>query len=152
MKVIFLDVDGVLNHSECQEWENGHWNVIDNKCVGRIKDICRRTGAKIVVSSTWRLSQEGMSTLLQKFGELIIGVTGYLQHSNGKLKEAPRHEEIQEWILRHSTIVPFDFVVIDDDTDAEIKGLDRYIQTGFESGGLTQEKAEKVVKILGEIK
>ena len=62
MKIIFLDVDGVLNTSETFrrrriEYEKTKkWNVeIDLDRVARLKYIINMTGAKVVLSSSWRL-------------------------------------------------------------------------------------------------
>jgi len=54
MKVIFLDIDGVLNlYCESRD-EYGccfHSHLVDN-----LKRLIDETGAKIVISSTWRFS------------------------------------------------------------------------------------------------
>ena len=57
MKLIFLDIDGVLN-STAQFVVLGQRGAnaegIDPIALGLIKFICEKTGAKIVISSTWR--------------------------------------------------------------------------------------------------
>ena len=69
MKIIFLDIDGVLNcenayrNGECQYqewiWEDGRKDHYQRFCV-RSKELLNKlideTGAKIVISSTWRHS------------------------------------------------------------------------------------------------
>jgi hypothetical protein len=40
-RILFLDVDGVLNHAACPEWTQGSSWVLDMACVERIKLICR---------------------------------------------------------------------------------------------------------------
>ena len=61
MKVIFLDIDGVLNTSEIfiEQSKNykqkGIYNVeIDEFRVEYLKQIIEKTNAKIVLSSSWR--------------------------------------------------------------------------------------------------
>lgn len=139
MKVIFLDVDGVLNHSACPEWEKGDHRVLDAACVQRVKDVCARTGAKLIISSTWRLSAHGMEPLLAVFDGLIIGVTP-------ARNLGARHKEIEEWLLQHISI-PIRFCIVDDDADAEIALLP-FIRTGFETGGLTSALAQQLEQIL----
>lgn len=70
-KILFLDFDGVLNHTEwlvraAERIEIGEDSppesltsapMIDPACVLRLDQVCRRTGCYIVVSSTWRLSR-----------------------------------------------------------------------------------------------
>ena len=54
MKVIFLDIDGVLNVISQGHDEYGslfHKHFEDN-----LRYIIEQTGAKIVISSTWRMS------------------------------------------------------------------------------------------------
>ena len=47
MKVIFLDIDGVLNY-------NGSSFLSEDKII-LLRNILRRTGAKLVLSSSWRI-------------------------------------------------------------------------------------------------
>ena len=55
MKVIFLDIDGVLNSGAYDRRRN--WNEltdIDESRLPLVKQIVDQTGAVIVLSSTWR--------------------------------------------------------------------------------------------------
>jgi histidinol phosphatase-like enzyme len=73
IKVIFLDLDGVLN-VYCEDRDEFgctfHSNFVDN-----LKRIIEKTGAKIVISSSWR--KDGLKFMLDlwKFrnlpGEII---------------------------------------------------------------------------------
>jgi histidinol phosphatase-like enzyme len=59
MKVIFLDIDGVLN---CDHTANPRKfpYVVDKKLLARFKKLLSRTGAKVVLSSSWRLDPVGL--------------------------------------------------------------------------------------------
>jgi HAD domain in Swiss Army Knife RNA repair proteins len=59
MKVIFLDIDGVLN---CEKTPNPRKfpYVVDRKLLTRLKTLLERTGAKVVLSSSWRLDPIGL--------------------------------------------------------------------------------------------
>jgi hypothetical protein len=59
MKVIFLDIDGVLN---CKKTPNPRKfpYVVDRKLLRRLKRLLDRTGAKAVLSSTWRYDPAGL--------------------------------------------------------------------------------------------
>ena len=65
MKVIFLDIDGVLNYTKWYTDERNPGNLhgqegdLDPLCVDRIIRICEETGAKVVISSDWRISWYG---------------------------------------------------------------------------------------------
>ena len=50
-KIIFLDVDGVLN---CRDYINDATNDIDPSKVQMIADLCNKTNAKVVITSSWR--------------------------------------------------------------------------------------------------
>jgi hypothetical protein len=67
MKIIFLDIDGVLNcetgykSGECNyvkwKWDDGtddHHQSFYSKSKGLLNKLIEETGAKIVISSTWR--------------------------------------------------------------------------------------------------
>ncbi|MFR1854625.1 MAG: HAD domain-containing protein, partial [Beduini sp.] len=53
MKIIILDIDGVLNCEYCKIKIDGVHFVMDEKII-LLKQLVDRTGAKIVLSSTWR--------------------------------------------------------------------------------------------------
>lgn len=56
MKVIFLDVDGVLNNQhflmQHQAQASSLYDALDPACLEQLKRIVEATGAHIVVSST----------------------------------------------------------------------------------------------------
>ena len=72
MKVIFLDIDGVL----CIHAPDGNWgaegdDVLSADCCRRLKEILDATGCKLVLSSSWRLFRENVRSLfaqLRPFG------------------------------------------------------------------------------------
>lgn len=72
--VIFLDIDGVLNYSKWYTSErnpgnlNGEEGDLDPECINRIIKICNETGAKVVISSDWRISWYGTQVRLARMG------------------------------------------------------------------------------------
>lgn len=66
MKVIFLDIDGVLNYMGSQ--------LIDANCLANLKFIVKETGAKIVLISTWKqfLDDNILATLANKDRENFL--------------------------------------------------------------------------------
>ena len=46
MKIIFLDIDGVLNYNGSQ--------IIDEVCLSNLRYIVKETDARIVIISTWK--------------------------------------------------------------------------------------------------
>ena len=111
MKIIFLDIDGVLNcesayrNGECQYqewiWEDGRKDHYQRFCL-RSKELLNRlideTGAKIVISSTWRHSGiEFMKKVwnMEEMSGEIIGITPSLRT---KGLHIPRGMEIQYYL------------------------------------------------------
>ena len=54
MKIIFLDCDGELTYSD---YENEETANIDIEKVKLLEEICDKTDAKVVISSSWRGSE-----------------------------------------------------------------------------------------------
>lgn len=156
MKIIFLDVDGVLNHSHSIGWRRSDggldWKVLDPECIFEINRIIRETGAKIVLSSTWRLNEEGLNLIKESIIDgAIIGRTPTLQRFS---QHVDRKEEILKWM---SDTWPLsigstgekieNMAIIDDDIDADL-GDGSFFKTEFESGGLTKEIADNIIQHL----
>lgn len=153
MRVIFLDIDGVLNFNGCRDKIGGIYFVNDNK-IKLLKEIIDRTDAKIVLSSTWRFGwfdrDYGMNTVhaedftklqekLKEFGIEFLSRTPRTQ-------EGHRGNEIKQWLDKWNGEVVDKFIIIDDDSDMK-PYMNRLVQTSFEHG-LTQKDVERAVKML----
>lgn len=158
MKVIFLDIDGVLN---CQSSEArcGAYIGIDSDKVKRLRKIVDATDAAIILSSSWRLGynkdfhslENHIKYLSNKLGKQHLRVVG----STPSLKNNRGHE-IQEWLKKNDDIVT-EWVVLDDeyfnDFD-ECNITPHLVTTCFydDNGGLQDEHVEQAIKILnGEL-
>ncbi len=130
MKVIFLDIDGVLNHEafykerfekRYEEGAIGHpYSEIDPKSVANLNNLIKDTDAKIVISSTWRHSGLDYCKDVLEFhgfkGE-IIGITPTCRY-----EMCLRGNEIHQWIDDNRKLVgPYyeftEYVILDDDSD-----------------------------------
>ena len=72
MKILFLDIDGVLNAREYDRKRN--WNEqtdIDETRLPLVKEIIDKTGAKIVLISTWRSHLNRDESLCDEDGNYI---------------------------------------------------------------------------------
>ncbi len=109
MKVIFLDIDGVLN---CKKTPNPRDfpYIVEAKLLCRLTKLLEKCNARVVLSSTWRYDPIGVIAA-KHWGIPFIDVTPDLPHR-------PRRVEILAWLKRHREVKRF--VVIDDDDD----GLD----------------------------
>ena len=155
MKVIFLDVDGVLNSQDLFERCGEELVPIDEENIRSLKEIVDATGAKIVLSSSWRYGwtehrdevQDWCQLLvdtLERYQMKIIDKTEYF--SSGR-----REDEIKDWLGKCPERVE-SFVILDDgDYDWYRHGYDKHlVKTDFCTGGLRQEHVQKAVSILNK--
>lgn len=132
MKVVFLDVDGVLNNPESgfggffpggaeQYCENQlKWDI---KCVNRLRKLVNVSGAQIVLSSFWRHEfsyQYEFPKFFYVYGWVdapMVGATKDLTTaSTGPysrfVSAAPRADEVCLYLEEHPEVT--DFVILDD--------------------------------------
>lgn len=154
MKVIFLDIDGVLNsrHTPLKKCFKGFEEDerTDPRCVQLLNTVVERTQAKIVISSAWRIqhSAEELQAYFKHCGFTgeIIGVTPVLLNVDLDPEdpdEWERGDEIQEWLDNNEVE---NFIILDDDSDMGYLKL-HLVKTSFEVG-LTAEDAAVVIKEL----
>ena len=109
MKVIFLDVDGVLNSSQ----DGFNIKLETRKHLVLLKQLVDETGAEIVLSSSWRIYDKTRVFIKKKLEEYeiaLIGVTPDTGESKGK--------EIKKWLDETPYSIE-SFVILDDDSDME---------------------------------
>jgi len=106
MKIIFLDIDGVLN---CKETPNprGFPYIVDTGLLAHLQELLSRTGAKVVLSSTWRTDPVGILAA-KHYGIPFIDLCPDMPH-------ASRCEEMLAWLSAHQDVTRY--VVIDDESD-----------------------------------
>lgn len=151
MKVIFLDFDGVITIPP-------KWSFNDNN-IKWIKKIVDETGAKLVVSSSYRsgtppnvqdtikktfIRAKSPNKMIQWLIDNIYDVTSY--HIDDKYLEFNnRGAEIQTWLDNHNDIESY--VIIDDDSDMLDSQLYHFVQTNYEYG-VGEHEAQNAIKIL----
>ena len=144
MKVIFLDVDGVLNNYAAFEAAQGRHgtNVLAPECIERCNRLVEMTGARVVLSSTWRLMADFRAIL--RDGGLrasIIDRTPYFTSGDQR-----RGAEIADWLRRNTTVVAY--VILDDDSDMLEEQRPFFVQTHYQTG-LTDAHVARAAAILG---
>ncbi len=145
MKVIFLDVDGVLNYADCwfrPENKNKGKFIWDDDCIKRVNRIVKETGAKIVLSSDWRLYDEYYDAVLNK-----MNIEGEIIDVTPSLMNLARGIEIQAWLDEHPEVTNF---VILDDRDDMAHLMHKLVQTSFEIDGLTDKLAVQAIEMLNK--
>jgi len=150
-KIIFLDIDGVLNNKET-------FPLICCKKVNLLKYILEKTHAKIVLSSTWRYGGIGKDSSIYEHlikadpkefvFNAIIDCTpkpGFVEPSFPK--NHIRGHEIQRWIEDND--YNGKFCIIDDDNDMLPVQKHYLVQTDTDIG-LLRSHVDKVIKILND--
>lgn len=132
-----LDIDGVLN-SQLSKNIFTDLFPIDPYMVILVHRIVEATGAKIVLSSSWRHSSDGVKEIEKRLPNMIIG------HTTLEDKKV-RGDEIQEWLDEHPEVT--DYAILDDTSDAGEGHGDHFFKTTFYRG-LTDEIAEDVINYL----
>jgi len=125
MKVIFLDIDGVLNSKETPNPRKFPY-IVDDCLLKRLLKLCERTGAQVVMSSTWRYDPVGLLAA-RHFGIPFIDVIP-------DMPGEARHKEIIAWLSAHGDVSRY--AVIDDEDD-ELDTLPLFQPSA--STGLTEE-------------
>lgn len=146
MKVLFLDIDGVLNSdtfyvNRPKETKQLPYPLseFDPACVKRLNYIFEQTKARLVVSSSWR-HDSFISRVLEKAGikEKVWDITPY---GMGK----PRGFEIRQFLSEHQNIE--NYVILDDVANMLPEQQSHFVHTKAYYG-LTDEDAEKAITIL----
>lgn len=117
MKVIFLDIDGVVNCYDTKERAPSKVIGVEQRLIAHIKEIVDATGAKLVLSSTWRkdwafdlLDGIDWRYLRDEFAKQDL----YFMDYTPSRRDSHRGEEIKEWLESTGYDVE-SYVVIDDE-------------------------------------
>ena len=166
MKAIFLDIDGVLNYTQWYYDErnpgnlNGQEGDIDPMCVERILRIVKETGAKVVISSDWRISWEGTLVRLERMGltrDIVIDKTPELiwqqisrdelsaYDDDGFCHAYSRGREIDMWLEAHPECT--NYTIIDDRTDFTDEQGPHFVHVNSYCG-ITDDNADIAIMIL----
>lgn len=169
MKVIFLDVDGVLIHDNYKNKETCH---VDEEKIKIIKKIAEETDSKIVITSTWREPYiDGtninkpeynlLTKMLKKENMEIYDKTPVhkLKFLNTEEYELFKYKiksrfhpittragEIYTWLEKNK---PESFLIIDDEeSEWEYFGLEKNLIETSNDNGITETDIEKAINIL----
>jgi hypothetical protein len=187
MKIIFLDIDGVLNHQKWYEFRHKNVDIklvaseypkyeFDPNSVECLNWITDATGAKIVVSSTWRHGKtvEELQELLKSVGVTgeVIGKTpsfGSPKNYDGRGENPgytiPRGCEIDYWLDRQDfqrinwsievqkeyaeKSKVSNYIILDDDSDMLYNQREHFFKTP-QLTGLDTEIAKKAILFLNK--
>lgn len=161
MKIVFLDIDGVLVDNMRQDarriilsyQDEGverqvNYAKLEPESIKWLNKITQTTGAKICLSSTWRIGPDAEFELTKKFFKsegIEAEVIGRTPTSGESGSWGIRGLEIQYWLDRNPTDK---FVIIDDSSDME--HLTTYLVKTQPEVGITEEDANIAIGILNE--
>lgn len=132
MKIVFLDIDGVVTSARDNGFRDFNLHVVH-----WLRFICTEAGAKIVISSTWRHSHD-KAFWKTIFGELIHDdwrTPDGLRKSEGGLWLSPiRGDEVAEWLAKHPEVERY--AILDDDSDFREEQKPNFIKTDSHNGML----------------
>lgn len=136
MNLIFLDIDGVLNRNG-----NRPPNVceIEENPLSLLSDLIRKSGAKVILTSSWRLAtDEPWREPLLCGGVSVAGQTARLNGNN-------RRREIELYLKEHSGAESF--VILDDQAGRWGKLKNNCVHVNAKVG-LTEANVAQALKIL----
>ena len=165
IKVIFLDIDGVLNtkwwytQMDRNTPKDKYGYAFDPNAVANLKMILDETGADIVISSSWK--SFGFSELEEMWqyrglpGKLI-GITPNSVSDEMLLNADLDHMElfsirgmeIKEWLTKHGKRVSH-YAIIDDMDNMLPEQQPHFVRTDPEMG-ITKKNADEAIHILLE--
>lgn len=169
MRVIFLDIDGVMNSQESfledyKSRDNGKDTGKCRRCCGELfsrgavetlQEVLNYSpDIKIVISSTWRNRER--NEILDVFNDNGIDISDrwiditpwtFKKKESEKYSEVERGYQIQEWLDDNKDKNIEEFVIIDDDQDMAHL-LTKLVKTRW-TEGLTKKHLPLILQQLG---
>lgn len=146
MKILFLDIDGVLNDHDFSDVSKSC--SIKKSCVEQLNRIIITTQPSVVLSTAWRYMILGKAITTKGFEYMLRthGVTSEINiiditPSDEEIRT--RGEQISAWLSIHPEIKKY--AILD---DMEISGHDNNFVLVDGINGLTQIESDKVIEIL----
>lgn len=160
MKVIFLDIDGVLNCRYTKE-EIYSFTFVAPKKIELLKQLMEHTGAEVVLSSSWRhgwadldagikdsMDVKLFTALKDELEKYNIHFIDYTPITNGV--RGMRGEEVDMWLKSWKGEEIESFVILDDLNGVFLRPYaSRLVQTSM-SKGLQDYHIEKATVLLNK--
>lgn len=150
--ILFLDIDGVLN--ACGNPEKGEERTKERfdgfvgicpKRVALLNEVIDRTGAEVVMSSTWRLGNEAHWNKVLNYLKQQ-GFKGNVIDRTPSSSSGFRGGEVDDWLSKNAEMFPdIHHAIVDDDHDFY---EDQPLVRTDGRKGLTKVEVEQLVKLL----
>lgn len=161
-KIIFLDIDGVLNSgfgNASHQGEIHDGSFIDEDKVMLLGELVQKTGARLVLHSGWRfwfdnsikplrIESVRLTELLKKYGMQISDMTpDFTTEEIRKTKKFSliKAKEILGWLEQHTEINHW---IVIDDLDLHNVLISQHQIKTRQTAGLTRQDIEKAEKML----
>ena len=102
MKVLFLDIDGVVNCATTTQRHRGFLGI-DPRLAARVRRVVEATGCKVVLSSTWREEAENRAEVERKVVEI---------YDQTPVLHGIRGDEVSAWLALHPEVTRY--AIVDD--------------------------------------
>ena len=156
MKILFVDIDGPLatttEYKKRIDTKVGNIYPFNKECVKQLNRILETTGCEIVLHSSWgqmfNLNDINWIFEWNKINVFILYMVDYnLPHRLSDTDSNNRKHQIEDFIDRHNKQYDSDlkYCVLD---DCPID-IDNFVLCN-EQEGWTEERANKVIEILGK--
>lgn len=146
MKVLFLDIDGVLNSIRWFDYlydskreMNYPLCEFDPLCVANLNSLIAEIGCQLVITSSRRLSERINDVLAE------VGVRGEIVGQTPVLFNATRGAEVEAWLSEHQEVEQF--AIVDDRTDFLPCQMTHFVHTN-EKAGMTDADVIQLIEIL----
>ena len=137
MKVLFLDIDGVVNCKTTRRRRKRGLMPIDPKLARIVQNIARSVPElKVVLSSSWREVEQGR-TVVEGNVVPCFDATPVFDEADDV-----RGYEIQAWLELHPRVTRY--AIVDDDCDMLDHQRPHFFRTSAKTG-ITQRLANKIV-------
>lgn len=144
MKVLFLDIDGVVCLHKDKDWNNEE-EIFDAACCRKLQEIVSATGCKLVLSSSWRLFPESIRSMFRQLKPFGVTRENFLGRTPLR---GERGDEIMAYLKKRPQIETF--VALDDERFySRVFPKDRLILTKPESGITENVKNACIRKLNG---
>ena len=142
--LLFLDVDGVLNHADCHD-------LIDPECVKRLGEIVRLSKARVLLISSWGHGWHDVDKARQddkaNFLDATLAKEGIVIERKISAYLGNRTFGIADLILKYDATR---WVILDDEVAQYVDPplSSRLVATSYLDGGLTEAKAKEALTLL----
>ncbi len=159
MKLIFLDIDGVFNS---KIWMDSPqftkidypYNLFDPSTVSLFNEIIEQTGAKVIITSTWRLkySLDSLKSIFKHVG-INCEILDYTPDLKRGTDYVLRGNEILKWCKSNREILGVkyidfkDYAIIDDNSDMLYWQASNFFQTDPQCG-LSPDLTRRIISAL----